>query len=109
MTALVEAEGLVKQFVARRSVFGRPLSHVNAVDGVSFTVAGRQDAGAGRRIGSGKSTVGRLVLRLIEPTAGRMRFDGQDIFALTKPQSARLSPRRRSSYSRTRTPRSIRA
>ena len=38
MTALVEAEGLVKKFVARRSIFGSPISHVNAVDGVSFTV-----------------------------------------------------------------------
>ncbi len=38
MTALVEAEGLVKDFVARRSVFGRPTAHVHAVDGVSFTV-----------------------------------------------------------------------
>src|SRR5436309_15954292 len=84
MTALVEAEGLVKRFVARRSIFGRPLSHVNAVDGVSFTVeAGKTLALVGES-GSGKSTVGRLVLRLIEPTAGRMRFDGEDVFALSE-------------------------
>ena len=84
MTALVEAEGLVKRFVARRSIFGRPLSHVNAVDGVSFTVeAGKTLALVGES-GSGKSTVGRLVLRLIEPTAGRMRFAGEDVFALSE-------------------------
>jgi peptide/nickel transport system ATP-binding protein len=82
MTPLVKAEGLVKRFVARRSIFGKPLAHVNAVDGVSFTVeAGKTLALVGES-GSGKSTVGRLVLRLIEPTAGRVRFDGQDVFAL---------------------------
>src|SRR5438270_4703348 len=84
MTALLEADGLVKRFVARRSIFGRPLSHVNAVDGVSFTVeAGKTLALVGES-GSGKSTVGRLVLRLIEPTAGRMRFAGKDVFALNE-------------------------
>ena len=84
MTALVEAEGLVKHFVARRSAFGRPLSHVKAVDGVDFTVeAGKTLALVGES-GSGKSTVGRLVLRLIDATAGSMRFDGQDVFALSE-------------------------
>ena len=84
MTALVEAEGLVKRFVARRSIFGRPTAHVHAVDGVSFTVeAGKTLALVGES-GSGKSTVGRLVLRLIEPTAGRVRFAGEDVFALSE-------------------------
>jgi ABC-type oligopeptide transport system ATPase subunit len=82
MTALVEAEGLVKHFVARRTVFGRPLTHVQAVDGVSFTVeAGKTLALVGES-GSGKSTVGRLVLRLIEPTAGRVSFHGTEVFTL---------------------------
>src|SRR5438552_12503969 len=80
--ALVEVEGLVKHFVARRSVFGRPRSHVQAVDGVSFSVeAGKTLALVGES-GSGKSTVGRLVLRLVEPTAGKLQLEGQDVFSL---------------------------
>jgi peptide/nickel transport system ATP-binding protein/oligopeptide transport system ATP-binding protein len=87
MTALVEVEGLVKHFVARRSVFGRPLTTVKAVDGVSFTVeAGRTLALVGES-GSGKSTVGRLVLRLIDPTAGRVRFEGRDVTAFDEAQT----------------------
>src|SRR5438045_5895258 len=82
MTPLVQAEELVKRFVARRSIFGRPLSHVNAVDGVSFTVeAGKTLALVGES-GCGKSTVSRLVLRLIEPDAGQIRFEGRDLLAL---------------------------
>jgi peptide/nickel transport system ATP-binding protein/oligopeptide transport system ATP-binding protein len=87
---LVEAEGLVKHFVARRSALGRPLAHVKAVDGVSFTVeAGKTLALVGES-GSGKSTVGRLVLRLIEPTAGSMRFDRRDVFALSESAARRF-------------------
>ena len=82
MTALLEVEGLVKHFVAARSVFGRPTAHVKAVDGVSFTVeAGKTLALVGKS-GCGKSTVSRLVLRLIEPDAGQVRFEGRDLLTL---------------------------
>src|SRR6478609_6932156 len=82
MTALLEVEGLVKHFVAARSVFGRPTAHVKAVDGVSFAVeAGKTLALVGES-GCGKSTVSRLVLRLIEPDAGQIRFEGRDLLAL---------------------------
>jgi oligopeptide/dipeptide ABC transporter ATP-binding protein len=82
MTALLEVDGLVKHFVAARSVFGRPTAFVKAVDGVSFTVeAGKTLALVGES-GCGKTTVSRLLLRLIEPDAGKVRFEGRDLGAL---------------------------
>ncbi|MBR0970788.1 MULTISPECIES: ABC transporter ATP-binding protein [Bradyrhizobium] len=80
--ALLEVQGLVKHFVAERSLFGRALAHVKAVDGVSFSLeAGKTLALVGES-GCGKSTVSRLVLRLIEPDAGAIRFEGRDLLAL---------------------------
>ncbi|QQO13057.1 dipeptide ABC transporter ATP-binding protein [Bradyrhizobium diazoefficiens] len=80
--ALLEVRGLVKHFVAQRSLFGRALAHVKAVDGVSFSLeAGKTLALVGES-GCGKSTVSRLVLRLIEPDAGTVRFDGRDLLSL---------------------------
>ena len=86
MTALLEVDGLVKHFVAERSLFGRPTALVKAVDGVSFSVdAGRTLALVGKS-GCGKSTVSRLALRLIEPDAGEIRFEGRDLRALNAKQ-----------------------
>jgi oligopeptide/dipeptide ABC transporter ATP-binding protein len=79
---LLAVEGLVKHFVLRRSALGRPRMIVKAVDGVSFTVGVGETLALVGESGSGKSTVGRLVLRLIEPDAGRVIFDGCDIFSL---------------------------
>jgi peptide/nickel transport system ATP-binding protein/oligopeptide transport system ATP-binding protein len=82
VTALLEVENLVKHFVAGRSVLGRPTAFIKAVDGVSFSVdAGKTLALVGES-GCGKSTVSRLVLRLIEPDSGRIRFEGRDLLAL---------------------------
>jgi oligopeptide/dipeptide ABC transporter ATP-binding protein len=82
MTALLEVEGLVKHFVANRTIFGTPTAFVKAVDGVSFHVdAGKTLALVGES-GCGKSTVSRLALRLIEPDAGRIRFEGRDLLGL---------------------------
>src|ERR1700710_417208 len=82
MTALLEVDGLVKHFVADRSVFGTPRAFVKAVDGVSFRVdAGKTLALVGES-GCGKSTVSRRVLRLIEPAAGHIRFEGRDLLKL---------------------------
>jgi oligopeptide/dipeptide ABC transporter ATP-binding protein len=82
MTTLLNVKNLVKHFVAERSVFGRPTAFVKAVDGVSFSVeAGKTLALVGES-GCGKSTVSRLVLRLIEPDSGRISFEGRDLLAL---------------------------
>ncbi|HTP82644.1 MAG TPA: dipeptide ABC transporter ATP-binding protein [Alphaproteobacteria bacterium] len=79
---LLRAEGLVKHFMLRRGFLGRSPTAVHAVDGVSFEIASGETLALVGESGSGKSTVGRLVLRLIEPTAGSVFFEGQDIFAL---------------------------
>ncbi|MBV8926056.1 MAG: dipeptide ABC transporter ATP-binding protein [Bradyrhizobium sp.] len=82
MTALLEAENLVKHFPASRNLFGRPTSLVRAVDGVSFHVDRGETLALVGESGCGKSTVSRLALRLIEPDAGSLRFDGRDLLAL---------------------------
>ncbi|HLG84739.1 MAG TPA: dipeptide ABC transporter ATP-binding protein [Bradyrhizobium sp.] len=82
MTALLEAEGLVKHFPAARSLFGRPTAFVRAVEGVSFSVRAGETLALVGESGCGKSTVSRLVLRLIEPDAGAIRFEGRDLLAL---------------------------
>ena len=79
---LLEVENLGRQFVARRSAFGRPTATVTAVDAVSFSLdAGTTLALVGES-GCGKTTLGRLLLRLMDPTAGRIYFDGQDVTTL---------------------------
>jgi oligopeptide/dipeptide ABC transporter ATP-binding protein len=79
---LLQVDNLVRHFVAARSFTGRATATVKAVDGVSFTVNAGETLALVGESGCGKSTLGRLVLRLIEATAGRVRFEGQDIFAL---------------------------
>ena len=79
---LLQVRGLVKHFVVRKGLFGSATAHVRAVDGVSFEVgAGRTFAVVGES-GCGKSTVARVLLRLIEADAGEIRLGGQDLRAL---------------------------
>lgn len=82
--ALVEVQGLVKHFPGERGWFGlgRPRAVVRAVDGVSFAITRGQTLGLVGESGCGKSTTGRAILRLIEPDAGRVTIDGEDVLAL---------------------------
>jgi len=89
---LLQVEGLVKHFPVRRGLFGRVSGAVRAVDGVDFTLSAGQTLGVVGESGCGKSTLGRLVLRLIEPSAGRVVFDGTELGTL---DAAALRQRRR--------------
>jgi oligopeptide/dipeptide ABC transporter ATP-binding protein len=77
-TNLVEIQGLKKHFPAARGQV------VRAVDGVSFAIKRGETLGLVGESGCGKTTVGRCLLRLIAPTAGEIRFDGQDLLALKR-------------------------
>jgi len=81
---LVQVDGLVKRFPGARGLFGlgRARRTVRAVDGVSFAIAAGQTLGLVGESGCGKSTVGRTILRLIEPDAGRVTLGGVDVVAL---------------------------
>jgi oligopeptide/dipeptide ABC transporter ATP-binding protein len=85
--ALLEVEDLVKHFPLKGSALGRlwpgPRRVVHAVDGVSFAVAAGETLGLVGESGCGKTTTGRLVLRAIDPTSGRIRFGGEDVTALS--------------------------
>ena len=81
---MLRAERLVKNFPVRAGFFGRGAGVVHAVDDVTFTVDRGETLALVGESGCGKSTVGRLVLRLIEPTSGAVHFDGTNIGALAE-------------------------
>src|SRR6185312_7090547 len=80
---LVELEHLTKRFAVRQGVFTRRTGEVHAVEDVSLTVRRGETLGIVGESGCGKSTTARLMLKLLEPTAGTIRFDGRDITHLS--------------------------
>ncbi len=91
-TPLMEVRNLVKHFPVRGGILRRTIAQVQAVDDVDLVIRRGETLGLVGESGCGKTTVGRLILRLIDPTSGSIVFDGTDI---TRLSGARLKPYRR--------------
>ncbi len=88
---LLRVTNLVKHFAVRGGIFRRAIGKVHAVDRVSFELARGETLGLVGESGCGKSTTGRCILRLIEPTSGTVVFEGQDVTAADRKQLRKLA------------------
>jgi len=87
---LIRVQALTKYFPIRGGLLSRVIGHVKAVDGVSFRVVKGETLGLVGESGCGKTTVGKTILRLIEPTSGEILYKQQDITKLTKGQFRKI-------------------
>jgi len=81
---------LKKYFPIKKGILSRTIGHVRAVDGVSFILDRGETLGLVGESGCGKTTVGRSILRLIEPTSGQVTFNGQDLLTLDREELRQL-------------------
>ena len=84
MATLIEVTDLKKHFPIRKGILQRTVGNVHAVDGISFAIEEGETLGLVGESGCGKTTVGRTVLRLVEPTSGSIKVRGQEIGGLSK-------------------------
>ena len=87
---VLKAENLVKYYPIKAGVLRRTVGQVKAVDGVSFELYKGETLGIVGESGCGKSTLGRMLMRLEEPTAGKLTFDGVDVYSQTGGDMRRL-------------------
>jgi oligopeptide transport system ATP-binding protein len=88
---LLKVQNLVKHFPIKGGMFGREVDRVHAVDGVSFELAAGETLGVVGESGCGKSTTGRCILRLIEPTSGEVWFEGKNVTQANKQELRALA------------------
>ena len=87
---LLEVQKVKKEFVTSKSLTGKPLKIVHAVDSVDLTIYEGETIGVEGESGCGKSTLGRCILQLIRPTAGNVLYRGEDITKLNKEQMRQM-------------------
>ncbi|WP_454191643.1 ABC transporter ATP-binding protein [Paenibacillus sp. Marseille-Q7038] len=91
--ALLEVKSLKKYFPVKKGLMGRTIGYVKAVDDINITLYQGETFGLVGESGSGKSTVGRTILRLHDKTAGEIRFQGKDLYALSPQELRQLRPK----------------